>query len=275
MDSPFICRRDPFSSARIRSLIFLRGQFRRTMSKSVAIDELKVYGGEWQSSPNEIASTSEHASWGGAAAVAAAAAKEQLAEEATSEVAAYNHFAQPKPHALSTGTREKSKQQRPKQESLIENSPGVQDASRELHLILRRWLTGTAPEAAAWSKAHGPVTFTIDALLRGASQVYLCNNPITGVAVVVAFAVASPINLGAAALGLVVSTGTAFVLGLDTMAIQNGLYGYNGLLCGSALATFHPAGAVGPLLAATAFVAAMSSLGLAAIGAVLVQAAAE
>ena len=74
--------------------------------------------------------------------------------------------------------------------------------------------------------------------LRGAGQVLFANNPVAGLLILVALFIQSGWLLGMALLGLVASTLTSQLLGLDETARRNGLYGYNGLLIGAAFATF-------------------------------------
>ncbi|BDG73503.1 urea transporter [Roseomonas fluvialis] len=106
--------------------------------------------------------------------------------------------------------------------------------------------------------------------LRGTSQVFFMENALTGVLFFVAMAYASYVSgvwattIGAA-VGIVVATLTAQVLDLDEESIEQGLYGFNGILIGAALPTFI---AVSPQLwvyvvvgaaASTVFTAAFSA----------------
>lgn len=98
-------------------------------------------------------------------------------------------------------------------------------------------INGTMP---AWSKTAErwpPVDF-VDYCLRGVGQVVFMNNPITGLAILVAMYIASAWLGVAGTIGLVVSTVTALILGMDRGAIRAGLYGFNGVLVGAALAIF-------------------------------------
>lgn len=103
-------------------------------------------------------------------------------------------------------------------------------------------LDGTMP---AWQRRaeKNPIVDFVDYCLRGVGQVCFMNNPVTGAFIIAAMLVA-PIRgerlwLGVAGLvGLAVSTLTAHVLGLDRSAIRAGLYGFNGVLVGGALALF-------------------------------------
>jgi urea transporter len=88
----------------------------------------------------------------------------------------------------------------------------------------------------------------IDIGLRGFGQVMFQDNPLTGILFLVAIAWGSvaasvPEVLFAGVLGVVASTLTAIWLKADQAALRAGLYGYNGLLVGLALATFIAPGA--------------------------------
>ena len=69
-------------------------------------------------------------------------------------------------------------------------------------------------------------------------QVCFMNNPITGLAILVAMFVGEAWLGFAGALGLVVSTLTAIVIGMDRGAIRAGLFGFNGVLVGAGLSLF-------------------------------------
>jgi urea transporter len=99
----------------------------------------------------------------------------------------------------------------------------------------------TAPSVpSAWTRTAGtnPVAGAIDTILRGTGQVMFQNNPLTGLLFMVGIWINS-VKLGwAALLGVVVSTATAYLLGVDRSLIRNGLFGFNGVLLGIALAFF-------------------------------------
>ncbi|MFC7555643.1 urea transporter [Pseudoroseomonas wenyumeiae] len=84
--------------------------------------------------------------------------------------------------------------------------------------------------------------FVVEAL-RGTSQVFFMENALTGVLFFVAMAYASyasgvwATTIGAA-IGVVVATLTARLLGFTEESIWSGLYGFNGVLVGAALPTF-------------------------------------
>lgn len=89
----------------------------------------------------------------------------------------------------------------------------------------------------------------VDVMLRGAGQVMFMDNPLTGlffVAAIIwgAFAVGAPLIALAGLAALAVATATALVAGFDRTSWRAGLYGYNALLTGLALATFLAPGAM-------------------------------
>lgn len=91
-----------------------------------------------------------------------------------------------------------------------------------------------------------PLDF-VDYSLRSVGQVVFMNNPITGLAILVAVWVYSPWVGFAGTLGTVVANLVPFLLGLDRSLLRAGLHGYNGVLVGTGLATFltpHWSGAV-------------------------------
>ncbi len=98
-------------------------------------------------------------------------------------------------------------------------------------------INGTMP---AWGERaeRTPPTSFVDSCLRGVGQVCFMNNPITGLAILVGMFVAD-VWLGfAGALGLVVSTLTAVLIGMDRAAIRAGLFSFNGVLVGAGLSLF-------------------------------------
>lgn len=99
-----------------------------------------------------------------------------------------------------------------------------------------------------WCAASGAVRF-FDINLRGTGQVMFQNNPITGALFLAAiawgsFAAGVPEVFIGGLLGLVTATLTALWLRVDKEGLAAGLYGYNGILVGLALATFLPASAL-------------------------------
>ena len=78
----------------------------------------------------------------------------------------------------------------------------------------------------------------IDWILRGVGQVVFQSNWLSGIIILVAIAVNSPVYLVAAILGTAVSTFTAVFLGVDRGLIDAGLLGFNGTLVGIGLAFY-------------------------------------
>ncbi|MEU9509165.1 urea transporter [Micromonospora sp. NPDC048170] len=96
-----------------------------------------------------------------------------------------------------------------------------------------------------WDGLSGrnPLVGFVDACLRGAAQVVLQNNPLTGLLILVAvawgaFENGQPRVFGGAVLGLVVGTATALALRVDRTSLRQGLFGFSPLLTGIAVPTF-------------------------------------
>jgi urea transporter len=83
-----------------------------------------------------------------------------------------------------------------------------------------------------------PLLDFIDYCLRGVGQVCFMNNPVTGLAILVAMVVAEPWLGFAGALGLVASNLAAILIGMDRGAIRAGLFGFNGVLVGAGMSLF-------------------------------------
>jgi urea transporter len=117
-------------------------------------------------------------------------------------------------------------------------------------------INGTMPEWSKRAERMPPLDF-VDYCLRGVGQVVFMNNPITGLAILVAIWIYSAWVGFAGTLALMVSTITALVMGMDRGAIRAGLYGFNGVLVGLALATFlgphWNGGVIGYIVAVSAF----------------------
>jgi urea transporter len=98
-------------------------------------------------------------------------------------------------------------------------------------------LNGTMPE---WSDRvdRSPAVAFVDSCLRGVGQVCFMNNPVTGLAILVAMFVGGPWLGFAGVLGLAVSTLSAIAIGMDRGAIRAGLFGFNGVLVGAGLSLF-------------------------------------
>lgn len=83
----------------------------------------------------------------------------------------------------------------------------------------------------------------IDENLRGAGQVFFQNNPLTGAIILAAIFwgahAAGNLNVAlGAVIGLLASTSMAILLSLDRASLQEGLFGFNGILVGVAIPTF-------------------------------------
>src|SRR5262245_45901801 len=83
-----------------------------------------------------------------------------------------------------------------------------------------------------------PLIEVIDSLLRGVGQVMFQNNPTTGLLFLVGIFISSDQSGLSALLGLLVATLAAYLLGADRALIRNGVFGFNGVLIGIALAVF-------------------------------------
>jgi urea transporter len=86
------------------------------------------------------------------------------------------------------------------------------------------------------------VVWLVDAHLRGAGQVMLQNNPLTGLLFIIgiawgAFAAGNAAVAIGALVGLIVSTLTALLLNAERASLQQGMYGFNGMLVGVAVPT--------------------------------------
>lgn len=98
-------------------------------------------------------------------------------------------------------------------------------------------INGTMPDWAERVKDN-PLLDFVDACLRGVGQVCFMNNPVTGLAIVVAMFVGEAWLGFAGALGVVVSTAAALLIGMDRDAIRAGLFGFNGVLVGAGMSLF-------------------------------------
>lgn len=103
---------------------------------------------------------------------------------------------------------------------------------------MKQWLEGWEARCAAV-----PALRFVDTSLRGVGQVMFQDNPASGALFLAAVAWGSyaggvPAVFGASVLAVIVATLTAMWLRVDAAALRAGLYGYNGVLVGAALATF-------------------------------------
>lgn len=96
---------------------------------------------------------------------------------------------------------------------------------------------GTMPRLDRhWAKQ--PTLDFINYSLRGVGQVVFINNPLSGLLILLALFISSPWIGLMSLVAVVSSTVTAIALKLDRDTIRSGIYGYNGVLVGAALATF-------------------------------------
>jgi urea transporter len=130
-------------------------------------------------------------------------------------------------------------------------------------------LSSTSKSSICWRLAD----FCVNPLLRGVSQVCFMDNSFSGLACFIALLSNMPPNYGILCLvGLVASTLVGIGLGAPYEAVRHGLFGYNGMLVGAAVATFSDSGIGGVgwrlvmhslLTAAAASLASVLSLALA------------
>jgi urea transporter len=106
--------------------------------------------------------------------------------------------------------------------------------------------------ATGWDEAteRNALVRFIDTLLRGAGQVMLQNNPVTGLLFVAGITWGAvdadmPEVAVGAVVALTVSTATAIMLDADSPSLRMGLYGFNGILVGTAIPTFLDSDALG------------------------------
>jgi len=104
---------------------------------------------------------------------------------------------------------------------------------------------------AKWERlcASSRIVRFVDTNLRGIGQVMFQNNPLSGILFLAAigwgsYAAGAPRVAIAGLLAVVVATLTAQWLRVDEASLHSGLYGYNGILVGLALATFLAPGAL-------------------------------
>lgn len=133
----------------------------------------------------------------------------------------------------------------------------MQQQSASLQEIISRI---TIPDTATYDRAPGfwsglgtmqeinqrlvnqPILDFVNYNLRGIGQVIFVNNPFSGLLILLALFIQSPWIGWMSLLGVVSSTVTAIALKLNRDNIRNGIYGYNGILVGAALATFGSGG---------------------------------
>ena len=110
----------------------------------------------------------------------------------------------------------------------------------------------------------------INYTLRGIGQVIFVNNPVSGLLILAALFIQSPWVATMGLVAVVASTLTAICLRLDRDSIRNGLFGYNGILVGAALATFgmegngawNPAWAIAAIVFSALTTVLMNTIGI-------------
>ena len=130
-----------------------------------------------------------------------------------------------------------------------------------------RMVNGTMP-ALGERALHIPVVGFLEYCLRGIGQVVFMNSPITGLFIIAAMWIYDPWVGFAGTVGVIASTLAAHGLSFDRGAIHAGLYGFNGVLVGLALATFLAPEWDGLVIAWIIVLSAGSSVLMAALAAV-------
>jgi urea transporter len=117
---------------------------------------------------------------------------------------------------------------------------GVLQPPVSLPTRLQRLLptSGTLHQLHAPAADINPGLVSVLGGLRGLAQVIFINNPISGVVLLGAFLVQSPSTALLALLGAAAAHGTASQLGLEQGLRREGIYGFNGVLVGCAIAHF-------------------------------------
>lgn len=90
-------------------------------------------------------------------------------------------------------------------------------------------------ERVAKNRWLKPLQF-VDWNLRGVSQVMFVNNPLSGLIIAVAMLIAAPVTGSLALVACVVANGAALLANLSRSSLKSGLFGYNAVLVGCALA---------------------------------------
>jgi urea transporter len=83
-----------------------------------------------------------------------------------------------------------------------------------------------------------PVSRFVDVVLRGVAEVFLQNNPLTGLIFLIGIFISSAVAGLYALLATIVATGTAMLFGAPREQVEKGMFGFNGTLTGLALALY-------------------------------------
>jgi len=82
---------------------------------------------------------------------------------------------------------------------------------------------------------HNPVSRFIDIVLRGVAEVFLQNNPLTGLIFLIGIFISSYVAGFYALLATIVATGAAMLFGAPRTQVDKGMFGFNGTLTGLAM----------------------------------------
>jgi urea transporter len=117
--------------------------------------------------------------------------------------------------------------------SLDSSHESAGTAARPAGISINATMPGLAERADG-----NPLLAFIDSCLRGIGQVCFMNNPVTGLAILVAMFVGEAWLGFAGAVGVATSTLAAILIGMDRGAIRAGLFGFNGVLVGAGFSLF-------------------------------------
>jgi urea transporter len=118
---------------------------------------------------------------------------------------------------------------------------------RAIKFLARGFSTGSPDkkDTPDDSKRWAAVQEFSETSATGVGQVIFLNSHVSGGVIMGGLALADPYLATLAALGTVTATATAKGVGLDSGALKDGLWGYNGCLVGCAAAVFGPASILG------------------------------
>jgi urea transporter len=151
--------------------------------------------------------------------------------------------------------------------TFLDNTSGTPDHTPGLPTA------GTLPQFSQRLGGHR-TGVTLTSALRSLGQVIFINNPVSGLLLLLALVVQSPAMGLFSALGVVAANLTARTIGCERSARQNGIYGFNGALVGSAaaaLASFEAPSNLGAWLLGVAISAALTTVLLQHLGRWLVN----
>eukprot|EP00939_MAST-03C_sp_MAST-3C-sp1_P000146 g146.t1 len=108
-----------------------------------------------------------------------------------------------------------------------------------------QFVIGTAPGFLRLFEDFALLDFLVNVVLRSIGQVAFCNNPWSGILIIIACFIDYDNMLGPGIYGIccvVVANLTALLLALDKGLIRNGLFGFNAFLIGIGVAVFLESG---------------------------------